>query len=62
MNRIARLLGEPGFHLLVFVFSIFLFGWPFLTVPTACPLSTVYYSLFATWLGFIVVLFLIARD
>jgi len=62
MNRIGRLLSEPGFHLLVFILSFFVFGWPFLTVPSAWSATTIFYSLFATWCGFIVVLFLIARD
>ncbi|MCA1959527.1 MAG: hypothetical protein LDL33_01930 [Desulfomonile sp.] len=62
MTRFKRLLGEPGFHLLVFILSFFVFGWPFVTVPSEWSPSTIFYSLFATWFGFIVVLFLIARD
>ncbi|MFC1834184.1 hypothetical protein ACFL2Q_05555 [Thermodesulfobacteriota bacterium] len=61
MEKLKRLMREPGCHVLLVIVFLFLFGWPFLTVPeTGSPLDS-FVGLFTSWIAFILVLFLISR-
>ena len=58
MEKLRRLLREPGFPLLLVFGSLFLFGWPFLAVPETGSALASFIGLFATWGIFILILFL----
>lgn len=62
MEKLGRFLREPGFHMLLVIVYLFIFGWPFLAVPeTGSPLAT-FTGLFTSWIVFIVILYFISRD
>jgi len=62
MEKLRRLFREPRFHaLLVFLF-LFVFGWPFLTVPELGSAKASFAGLFAAWSAFIVALYFMSRE
>jgi hypothetical protein len=54
-------LGEPGFDLFIVFLFLFVFGWPFLTVPMDASPRESFLGLFLGWLLFIAVLFFRSR-
>lgn len=61
MDKLKRFLSEPGVHLLVIVIYLFVFGWPFLFIPKTGSQAETFTGLFASWLVFILILYMLRR-
>lgn len=61
MKNPRNLLGEPAFHIFLFVAGLVLLTWPFLAVFYREGLRSAYADLFVAWVVAIVLLFFIGR-
>jgi hypothetical protein len=61
MQRVRRLLQQPGFHILAFLLFLFVMVWPVLSIPGKGPLPSFFVYLFSIWGLMILSLFLMSR-
>jgi hypothetical protein len=61
MQRIGRLLQRPGFHVLTFVFFLFILVWPVLAIPGRSQLTCFFAYLFSIWALMVLALFFLSR-
>jgi hypothetical protein len=61
MQRIGRLLQQPGFHALSFVFFLFILVWPVLSIPGKSQLPSFFAYLFSIWALMVLALFSLNR-
>jgi hypothetical protein len=61
MQRLCRLLQQPGFHALTFVFFLFILVWPVLSIPGKSQLTAFFAYLFAIWALMVFALFFLNR-
>ncbi|SHO43781.1 hypothetical protein [Desulfopila aestuarii] len=53
------MLRHPEFSVVLFFLCLCIFGWPFISIPGASSLKSMFYYLFISWGIIIVLLFLI---
>jgi hypothetical protein len=59
MKRLAQLLRQPDFHLLLFCLFVVLTGWPFMAVPGKGGVAGLFVYLLLIWGILILLLFLV---
>ena len=62
MEKLSNILRQPGFHLWLFSFCLFLFSWPILKIPEKPLNETLFIYLFVVWSIIVLLLFLIAAS
>lgn len=62
MQRLNRMLHQPGFHVFCFFLFLFILVWPILAIPGSQALAAFFKYLFIAWCVMISLLYMLASS
>jgi hypothetical protein len=62
MIKISKIFRKPGFHAFLFLLSLILFNWPFMSIAYNNSPLTFFYFLFMVWGIILILLFIVKKS